>query len=61
MSDTRIGIAPEIREELAKKVTATTVANQEASIATTAAGIVTDFNALLAKLKASGIMAADEE
>ncbi|MHB1453927.1 MAG: Head fiber protein [Saccharofermentanales bacterium] len=35
-------------------------ANQAASVATDAAGLVTDFNALLSKLKAAGIMAADE-
>lgn len=38
-----------------------TAANQVDSIATDAAGLVTDFNALLAKLKAAGLMAADEE
>jgi len=36
-------------------------ANQVDSIATDAAGLVTDFNALLAKLKAAGLMAADGE
>jgi len=36
-------------------------ANQVDSIATDAAGLVTDFNALLAKLKAAGLMVADEE
>jgi hypothetical protein len=35
-------------------------ANQADSEATTAAGLVTDFNALLAKLKAAGLMTADE-
>lgn len=35
--------------------------NQADSTATDAAGLVTDFNALLAKLKAAGLMAADEE
>ena len=35
-------------------------ANQADSTATDAAGLVTDFNALLAKLKAAGLMAADE-
>lgn len=34
-------------------------ANQADSTATDAAGLVTDFNALLAKLKAAGLMAAD--
>lgn len=34
--------------------------NQAESTATDAAGLVTDFNALLAKLKAAGLMAADE-
>lgn len=33
--------------------------NQAASTATTVAGIVTDFNGLLTKLKAAGLMAAD--
>jgi hypothetical protein len=35
--------------------------HQADSIATDAAGLVTDFNALLAKLVAAGLMAADEE
>ena len=35
--------------------------NQAASTATTVANLVTDFNALLTKLKAAGLMAADEE
>ena len=35
-------------------------ANQADSTATDAAGLMTDFNALLAKLKAAGLMAADE-
>ena len=35
-------------------------ANQVNSTATDAAGLVTDFNALLAKLKAAGLMVADE-
>jgi hypothetical protein len=34
--------------------------NQTGSIASDAASLVTDFNALLAKLKAAGLMAADE-
>jgi hypothetical protein len=34
-------------------------ANQADSIATDAAGLVTDFNVLLAKLKAAGLMEAD--
>lgn len=34
--------------------------NQADSAATTIAGLVTDFNALLSKLKAAGLMAADE-
>ena len=34
-------------------------ANQADSTAEDAAGLVTDFNALLAKLKAAGIMAAE--
>lgn len=39
------------------KLTATKVATQANSTATDVAGLVTDFNALLAKLKAAGIMA----
>lgn len=35
-------------------------ANQADSTATDATGLVTDFNTLLAKLKAAGLMAADE-
>ena len=35
--------------------------NQAASTVTTVANLVTDFNALLTKLKAAGLMAADEE
>ena len=35
-------------------------ANQANSTASTIAGLVTDFNALLAKLKAAGLMAADK-
>lgn len=38
-----------------------TAANQADSIAEDTATLVTDFNALLAKLKAAGLMAADEE
>jgi hypothetical protein len=36
-------------------------ANQADSIAEDTAALVTDFNALLAKLKAAGLMTADEE
>ena len=39
----------------------TPAANQAASTATTIAGLVTDFNALLTKLKTAGLMEADEE
>lgn len=35
--------------------------NQAGSTATTVAGLVTDFNALLTKLKTAGLMEADEE
>lgn len=45
--------------DVSGKLTASQVANQLDSTATTAAGIVTDFNLLLVKLKASGLMAAD--
>ena len=37
----------------------TPAANQADSTATTIAGLVTDFNALLTKLKTAGLMAAD--
>lgn len=37
----------------------TLVANQPASVATTAEGIVTDFNTLLAALKTAGVMVDD--
>ncbi|WP_368488065.1 head fiber protein [Clostridium sp. BJN0013] len=37
-----------------------TAENQANSTATDVAGLVTDFNALLTKLKAAGLMAADE-
>jgi len=39
----------------------TPAANQAATTATTIAGLVTDFNALLTKLKTAGLMAADPE
>ena len=39
----------------------TPAANQAASTATTIAGLVTDFNALITKLKTAGLMAADAE
>ena len=56
---TVIGGTLEIKQEAS--VTGLPVAeNQADSTATDTAGLVTDFNALLAKLKAAGIMAADE-
>ena len=39
----------------------TPVANQADSTATTIAGLKDDFNALLAKLKAAGVMTADSD
>ena len=39
----------------------TPAANQAASTAPTIAGLVTDFNALLTKLKTAGLMEADAE
>lgn len=36
-----------------------TMANQAASTASTVAGLVSDFNALLTKLKAAGLMKGD--
>lgn len=55
---TVIGGVLEIKE--GASVTGLSVAeNQADSIATDVAGLVTDFNALLAKLKAAGLMEAD--
>ena len=55
---TVIGGILEIKE--GASVTGLPVAeNQADSTATDVAGLVTDFNALLAKLKASGLMEAD--
>jgi hypothetical protein len=48
----------ELTAALAPKLTATQVAAQVDSVATTAPDIVTDFNALLAKLRASGVLHA---
>jgi hypothetical protein len=56
---TVIGGTLEIKQEAT--VTGLPVAeNQADSTATEATGLVTDFNALLAKLKAAGLMVADE-
>lgn len=56
---TVIGGILEIKQEAS--VTGLPIAeNQADSTATDVAGLVTDFNALLAKLKAAGLMAADE-
>ncbi|MGQ0414636.1 head fiber protein, partial [Bacillus sp. HC-TM] len=38
------------------KLTASKVTSQANSTATDVAGLITDFNALLAKLKAAGVM-----
>lgn len=55
---TVIGGVLEIKE--GASVTGLPVAeNQADSIATDVTGLVTDFNALLAKLKAAGLMEAD--
>lgn len=43
----------------AGKLSVAGAANQAASTATDAEGLVADFNALLTKLKAAGLMAAD--
>jgi len=43
----------------AVKGAAKSAANQATSTASELAGLVTDFNALLAKLKAAGLMVAD--
>ncbi|WP_368488120.1 head fiber protein [Clostridium sp. BJN0013] len=56
---TVIGGTLEIKQEAS--VTGLPISeNQADSTATDVAGLVTDFNALLAKLKAAGLMAADE-
>ena len=56
---TVIGGALEIKQ--GASVTGLPIAeNQADSTATDVAGLTTDFNALLAKLKAAGLMAADE-
>ena len=56
---TVIGGILEIKQEAS--VTGFPIAeNQADSTATDVAGLVADFNALLAKLKAAGLMAADE-
>ena len=44
---------------LAAKLTATKSANQAATVAADLAALKVDFNALLTKLKAAGIMTAD--
>lgn len=55
---TVIGGILEIKQEAS--VTGLPIAeNQADSTATDVAGLVTDFNALLAKLKAAGLMVAD--
>ena len=56
---TVIGGALEIKQ--GASVTGLPIAeNQADSTATDVAGLVADFNALLAKLKAAGLMVADE-
>ena len=56
---TVIGGILEIKQEAS--VTGLPIAeNQADSTATDVAGLVTDFNALLAKLKTAGFMVADE-
>ncbi|AEY67709.1 MULTISPECIES: head fiber protein [Clostridia] len=56
---TVIGGILEIKQEAS--VTGLPIAeNQADSTATDVAGLVTDFNDLLTKLKAAGLMAADE-
>lgn len=55
---TVIGGVLEIKEE-ASVMGLPVAENQADSIATDVAGLVTDFNALLAELKAAGLMEAD--
>ena len=47
----------DIASQLETKLTATQAETQSASAAATLADLIIDFNALLAKLKAAGIMA----
>jgi hypothetical protein len=57
---TVIGGTLEIKQE-ASVMGLPVAVNQADSTATDATGLVTDFNALLAKLKGAGLMVADEE
>ncbi len=65
--ESMLGVEPHIREVVDGLETATAAntarvaANQADSTATDAAGIVADFNTLLAALKTAGLMVADEE
>ena len=55
-----LGMAPELAKEVNNQINSgafTQAAAQADSVATDVAGLVTDFNALLAKLRAAGIMA----
>lgn len=55
-----LGMAPELAKEVDSQINSgafTPAAAQADSVATDVAGLVTDFNALLAKLRAAGIMA----
>ena len=57
---TALGMAPELAKEVNSQINSgafTPAAAQADSTATDVAGLVTDFNALLAKLRAAGIMA----
>lgn len=55
-----LGMVPPLAKEVAAQIDGafTPAAAQADSVATDAAGVVTDFNALLAKLRAAGIMAS---
>lgn len=58
---TALGTAPELAKELDAQISAgsfTPAAAQANSTATDVAGIVADFNALLTKLRAAGIIAS---
>lgn len=55
-----LGMAPELAKEVNSQINSgafTPAASQADSTATDVAGLVTDFNALLAKLRAAGIIA----
>jgi len=57
LADTLAGLGGSVDLSLYAKKTDIKMPTQADSTATTIAGLVTDFNALLAKLKSAGLMA----